>query len=204
MLVKKFEREGISKNVIAAFKKVPREKFVLPSYKTEAYEDTPLPILAGQTISQPTTVVLMLDALEVKPGMKVLEIGAGSGYNAALLGVLVGAKGKVFTTEIIEELAKFAKNNLKKAGLKNVKVLFFDGSKGYEDEAPYDRIICTAGAPRIPDVMVEQLKDDGILLIPVGPEYGQSMVRVRKIKGKVAHENLGSFIFVPLRGKYGR
>lgn len=193
-----------NKNVIEAFKKVPRELFVLPEYRADAYKDEPLPILAGQTISQPSTVVLMLDALEVRPGQKVLEIGAGSGYNAALLGVLVGTKGKVVSTEIIPELVQFAKKNLKSAGMTNVTVVKRDGSKGYAKEAPYDRIICTAAAPRIPKVLVDQLEDNGILLIPVGSGYLQKMIRARKAKGKLETENLGDYVFVPLTGEYGQ
>ncbi len=191
------------KAVISAFQKVRRELFVPEEYKKEAYIDEPLPIPAGQTISQPTTVVLMLDALEVKPGHKVLEIGAGSGYNAALLGVLVGEKGKVITTEIVPELVKFAKANLKKAGIKNVAIIHSDGSRGYAKEAPYDRIICTAAAPKIPDVLVRQLKEGGILLIPVGQMHAQRMIKARKLKGKLETSDLGDYVFVPLTGKFG-
>ena len=192
----------VSPRIIEAFKKVKRELFVLPEFKDDAYDDVPLPVLANQTISQPSTVVLMLDALQVRPGMKVLEIGAGSGYNAALLGVLAG-KGKVFSTEIVPELAVFATKNLKKAGIKNVKVVKWDGSQGYKKEAPYDRIICTAGAPKIPQVYIDQLKEGGIVLIPVGTTYNQQMIRAKKVKGKLEQENLGDYIFVPLTGKYG-
>lgn len=205
LLIERWESQKVvGKPVIAAFRKVPRELFVLPEYQDQAYLDEPLPIPAGQTISQPTTVVLMLDALEVRPGMKVLEIGAGSGYNAALLGVLVGPKGKVITIEIIPELAAFARKNLAKAGITNVTVVKADGSKGYAKEAPYDRIICTAAAPRIPQVLVNQLKDNGILLIPVGSGYLQKMVRARKVKGELETEELGDYVFVPLVGEYGQ
>lgn len=202
-LIARWEREGISKSVLAAFRKIPRELFVLEMYQEDAYADIPLPILADQTISQPSTVMLMLDALDVKPGMRVLEVGAGSGYNAALLGVLVGNTGKVTSTEILPELVAFARKNLKKAGITNVTVVHHDGSKGYAKEAPYDRIICTAAAPRIPDVLVKQLKEGGIILIPVGPAYGQEMVKGKKFKGELLTEKLGGFIFVPLMGKHG-
>ncbi len=205
LLVEKWESERAvsSKSVLDAFKKIKRELFVPDEYREQAYVDEPLLIPAGQTISQPTTVVLMLDALEVKPGQKVLEIGAGSGYNAALLSVLVGEKGKVITTEIVPELVKFAKANLKKAGVKHVVVVHSDGSMGYAKEAPYDRIICTAAAPKIPDVLVKQLKEGGILLIPVGPTYAQRLVKARKVKGRLETEDLGDYVFVPLMGKYG-
>ena len=192
-LIKQFEKMKINKRVISVFKEVLREKFVLPEWKEMAYEDTPLPIMAGQTISQPTTVVLMLDALEIKEDNKVLEIGTGSGYNAALLSKL--AK-EVYSIERIKELAEMARNNLKKT--KNVKVIHADGKKGYEKEAPYDRIIVTAAAEKIPDILLEQLKDNGILLMPVGPEYGQELIRVRKKGKEYYHEKLGGYVFVPL------
>ena len=196
ILARRFEKMGISKRVISAFKQVPREEFVLPEWKEAAYEDSALPIIAEQTISQPSTVVLMLNALEVREGMKVLEIGAGSGYNAALLSKLTG---KVYSIERIKELAEFAKKNLKKAGIKNVKVIHADGKKGYAKEAPYDRIIVTAAAERIPEILLKQLKDTGVLLMPVGPEYGQELIRVRR-KGKdYLYEKLGGYVFVPLR-----
>ena len=195
-LIIQFERIGISKKVITAFKQVPRQEFVLPEWKKEAYEDTALPIMAGQTISQPSTVVLMIDALEVSKGMKVLEIGAGSGYNAAILSKIAG---KVYSIERIKELAKFARQNLKKTGIKNVTVINADGKKGYAKEAPYDRIIVTAAAEKIPETLLKQLKDGGILLMPVGPEYGQELIRARR-KGKdYLYEKLGGYIFVPLR-----
>ncbi|MEM2916476.1 MAG: protein-L-isoaspartate(D-aspartate) O-methyltransferase [Candidatus Woesearchaeota archaeon] len=204
-LVEKWESGAAvrDKRVLDAFKKIRRELFVLDEYKDQSYVDEPLPILAGQTISQPTTVVLMLDALEVRPGQKVLEIGAGSGYNAALLSVLVGKNGKVITTEIVPELVEFAKNNLKKAGISNVKVIHSDGSIGYAREAPYDRIVCTAAAPRIPKALKDQLKEGGILLIPVGSMYAQRMIKARKVRGKLETEDLGDYVFVPLIGKFG-
>jgi len=192
------------KRVIDAFKKVKREDFVLAAFRSDAYEDVPLPILKEQTISQPTTVVMMLEFLELKPGLKVLEIGAGSGYNAALIAEIVGEKGLVVTTEVIKELADFAEENLKKAKIKNVKVLHTDGSKGWPTNAPYDRIICTAAAPKIPDIYIRQLKEGGIIVIPIGPQYGQSMIKGKKVKGKLETDNLGSFMFVPLVGKFGQ
>lgn len=191
-----------NKKIIDAFKKVKREDFVVKEYIREAYEDVPLPILQLQTISQPTTVVIMLQALNVKPGMKILEIGSGSGYNAALLSVLVGSKGSVYTTEIIPELADFAKNNLKK--FKNVRVIHSDGSAGFKQEAPYDRIICTAAARTIPKPLIEQLKLNGIIVIPVGPKYGQKMVKGIKKKDGLETRSLGNFMFVPMTGEFGK
>lgn len=189
------------KRVLDAFKKVKRERFVLKGFISDAYEDKPLPILAGQTISQPTTVVLMLQALEVGPGMNILEIGAGSGYNAALLSVLVGKNGKVHTTEIIPELANFAKYNLK--NFRNVVVHKCDGSKGLEEYAPYDRIVCTAAAPEIPKPLISQLKERGMIIIPVG-EYTQKMVKGIKKGTKLETIPLGEFMFVPLKGEFGK
>ncbi len=156
-------------NILKAFEKVKREDFILKEYRNKAYADIPQPILAGQTISQPTTVIIMLEALEVKQGMEVLEIGSGSGYNAALLSYLAGANGKVYTIEIIHELAEFAKQNLKK--FKNVTVYERDGSVGLPEFAPFDRVICTAATSKIPEPLVEQLKEGGIIVIPLGPSY---------------------------------
>ena len=147
----------------------------------------------------------MTQALELKARQKVLEIGTGSGYQAALIAYIIGSKGKVLTTEIVPELAEFAKANLKKAKIKNVTVMQIDGSLGYEKEAPYDRIMITAASPKVPEHLLKQLKDKGILVVPVGDLYGQEMLRIRKAKGKgkVKSESLGRFAFVPLKGKEG-
>ena len=193
----------IDKKIINAFLKVPREKFVLEEWKWDAYDDTPLPILADQTISQPTTVVQMLQHLELKRGQKILEIGAGSGYNAALMGKILGKEGKVISVEILPELVKFAKENLKKAKIENVKIMKADGSRGCEKEKPYDRIICTAASPKIPEPWKEQLKRGGIILAPVGDKYGQVLLRIKRIGNNYEYEELGDYLFVPLRGKHG-
>jgi protein-L-isoaspartate(D-aspartate) O-methyltransferase len=206
LLIDYWKKEGIVRNpaVFKAFKKVNREFFVLKEFRSDAYKDVPLPIQKEQTISQPTTVVMMLEALELGPGMKVLEIGTGSGYNAALMAEIVGPKGKVITVERISELVHFAKENLKQNNIKNVEVIFGDGSKGYLKEAPYDRIICTAAAPEIPEVLASQLKERGVIVIPVGPLSGQVLVRARMVKGELHPEKLGDFMFVPLKGKFGQ
>lgn len=188
-----------SKKLLDAFKKTPREDFILKEHLNQTYTDIPLPILEGQTISQPTTIMLMTQALEVREGQKVLEIGTGSGYQAAILSELVGKKGKVFTLEIIQELVKFSRKNLK--NYKNVQVIESDGSLGYEKEAPYDKIIVTATCPEIPKKLLEQLKFNGILVVPVG-KFSQEMLVIKKEK-QLQIKNLGSFVFVPLRGKYG-
>ncbi|MBL7055198.1 protein-L-isoaspartate(D-aspartate) O-methyltransferase [Candidatus Woesearchaeota archaeon] len=192
------------KKVIEAFKAIPREKFIPQEQVKEAYGDYPLSIGKGQTSSQPTTVMLMTEALELKEGDKVLEIGAGSGYQAAIIAKIVGSKGKVITTEIIPELAEFAQKKIKKLKIKNVKIVNYDGSQGYKKQSPYDKIIVTAACPKVPPPLLEQLKGNGILVAPVGPVFlGQSMLRIRKIRNEFEEENLGSFAFVPLKGKYG-
>lgn len=195
LLIERWERIGISKKVIAAFKKVPRENFVMKEYKQEAYEDIALPIIEGQTISQPSTIVHMLDLLDVKENSKVLEIGAGSGYNAALLSKLT--KKKVITVERIEKLAELAKKNLKRSKIKNVEVIHADGAKGHKKEAPYDRIIATCGAKEIPKAWKDQLKEKGILVAPIG-YHEQEMIAAKKTKGELKTEKKGLFRFVPL------
>ena len=190
--------------VIKAFKAVPRENFIRDGFENEAYGDYPLPIGFGQTISQPTTIAIMTQALELKKGNKVLEVGAGSGYQSALIANIVGNKGRVIATEFISDLAEFAKNNLAKSNIKNAEVINCDGSLGYKKEAPYDRCIITAACPKIPHPIIKQLKDGGIVVAPVGSlVLGQSMLKVKKKGRKLTTENLGSFVFVPLKGKYG-
>lgn len=202
-LIKYWEENKIitNKRVLEAFEKVPRENFIPKELRNEAYGDYPLNIGFGQTISQPTTVMIMTQALDVKEGNKVLEIGTGSGYQSAVISILVGKKGKVYTTEIIKELYEFAKNNLKP--YKNVKVFNVDGSQGLPRYKSYDGIITTAAAPKIPPPLIEQLKNNGRLVIPIGSPYEQDMIKVIKKGRNLIKENLGSFIFVQLRGKYG-
>jgi len=202
ILTEKFMTMGIDKKIISAFDKIKREDFILEEYKDEAYEDAPLPILAGQTISQPTTIIIMLNALELKENDKVLEIGAGSGYNAALLGEIC-KKGNVISIEYIKELADFAEKNIKKANLKNVRIIQGDGTKGYAKEAPYDKIICTAAIPEIPWGWIEQMKEGGIVVAPVGPQFSQKMTKLKKLKRGNEITDMGNFIFVPARGEHG-
>jgi len=188
------------KKLIKAFQEIPRENFVDNSYLDEAYGDYPLPIGMGQTISQPTTVMIMIKAMELKPTDKVLEVGAGSGYCAAIMSKL--AK-KVITTEIIPELAEFAKKNMEKNKIRNVEVIEYDGSQGYKKEMPYDKIMITAACPSIPKPLTEQLKENGIIIAPIGGFFDQTMVKGIKKKGKIETYSLGYFRFVPLKGKYG-
>lgn len=192
----------IGENVLEAFEKTPREEFVLPEYREEAYEDRPLPIPSGQTISQPTTVALMTEALDVEEGNIVLEVGAGSGYQAAILSKLVGP-GHVYTTEIIPELVEFARKNLEKLKIDNVTVIHADGSVGLPAYAPYDRIIVTAAAPSVPDRLIIQLKENGILIIPVGSVYDQEMFKIVKSDEGLQKTSLGNFMFVKLKGEMG-
>lgn len=192
-----------SKNIEDALRKYKREFFVPENLKYLAYKDFPISIGYNQTISQPSTVVIMTEALEVKKGEKVLEIGTGSGWQAAILSYLVCEKGFVYTIEIIHELVEFAKNNLKKLKIKNVEVFEGDGSLGLKEKAPFDKIIVTAACPDIPKPLLEQLKIGGIMVIPVGNLYLQDMLVIKKSKDKIEKKSIGSFMFVPLVGKYG-
>ncbi len=171
----------------------------VPSWlKHMAYVDSPLPIGSGQTISAPHMVAMMSEALDVKPGQKVLEVGTGSGYQAAVLSVL-GAK-HVYTVERIGSLAERARKTLHKLGYDNVSVLLQEGTLGYAREAPYDRIIVTAGAPRVPKALSGQLAENGILVIPVGDRRVQRLLLIEKKRGELIEKNLGDCVFVPLVG----
>lgn len=193
-----------SKDVEKALYSVPRHLFVPKHLRELAYRDSPLSIGHNQTISQPSTVVTMTETLKAKPGMKVLEIGAGSGWQAGLLGCLVGPKGHVFTLDVIKELVQMAKRNLKTAKIKNVEVIHNDGSMGLPKHAPFDRIIVTAACSSIPPRLFEQLKPNGRMVVPVGDIYIQNMYVVTKNnKGGMEMEEMGKFMFVPLVGRCG-
>ena len=192
-----------SRDLERALRAMPRHLFVPKELLSYAYNDEPLHIGYEQTISQPTTVVIMTEALDVKKGHNVLEIGTGSGWQSAILSYLVGKDGTVFTVERIHELIKTAKTNLKKMGANNVKVIEGDGSKGLKRHAPYNRIIVTAASPNVPDSLKEQLKIGGKMVIPVGKKI-QTMMLIKRIsKDKFKEKKLGSFSFVPMIGKYG-
>lgn len=200
-LIKHLKQDGIKdKAVLSAIAKVPREDFVPDYLKSRAYEDIALAVGYGQTISQPYTVAFMLQSLELKSGDKVLEIGTASGWNAALISIIIGPKGKIFTTEIIPELAESAKSRLKK--FKNIKVIATDGSIGLKKYSPFDKIIVAAACPKIPKELISQLKENGILVAPVGPQHEQELIKITKSK-IIKTEILGNFVFVPLRGKRG-
>ncbi|MFA5795104.1 MAG: protein-L-isoaspartate(D-aspartate) O-methyltransferase [Candidatus Brocadiia bacterium] len=186
--------------VIRAFLKVPRHLFVLPDDIRCAYEDHSLPIGYGQTISQPFIVAYMLEHLELKGHEKVLEIGTGSGYQTALLSELTR---DIYTVERIAELSELAQQRLNKMDIKKVFYKISDGTLGWPEKAPFERIIVSAGAPKVPDALIEQLADGGFLLIPVGSERHQEITRVRRQGTKIITENIGSCVFVKLIGKQG-
>jgi len=188
--------------LLAAFEATPREKFILKKDSYNAYGDYPLSIPCKQTISQPTTVMLMLQALEIAEGMNILEVGAGSGYQAALLSKMTGASGLVITIEYFRELADFAESNLKKSECTNVNVIQGDGGLGFEAEAPYDRIIVACACPSVPPPLLEQLKTGGIMVIPTKKRMYEDMQVIKKTAAGVKTESIGCFTFVPLRGKY--
>jgi protein-L-isoaspartate(D-aspartate) O-methyltransferase len=186
--------------VLGAIASVPREAFVDPDLADRAHEDEPLPIGEGQTISQPLVVAAMASALELEPDDRVLEVGAGSGYAAAVLGRLAA---EVHAVEIREPLARRAAENIAAAGVGNVHVHLADGRLGWPEAAPYDAISVAAGAPEVPEPLVAQLAPGGRLVMPVGPSPdGQRLVRLRRSAGGVVtREDLGAPVrFVPLVG----
>ena len=203
-LVEKLKMEGHikTKAVEKAFLETPRELFVPEKLKGYAYVDTPLEIGNGQTISAPHMVAIMCEALDLRKGQKILEIGAGSGYHAAVVSKLIGDKGHLYTIERFPSLAEGAKKNLEKAGIKNVTVEVGDGSEGLQKYAPYDSIYVTCAAPCIPQPLVEQLKDPGKLLIPVG-QFISKLELLEKKNKKIIEKDLGGCAFVPLVGKHG-
>lgn len=203
-LVEQLKIEGriCTKEVERAFLEIPRENFVPESIKRYAYLDTPLEIGNSQTISAPHMVAIMVEALDTKKGHKILEIGAGSGYHAAIVSKLVGEKGHVYTIERFPILAENAKKNLKNTSITNVTVEVGDGSLGLPKYAPYDRIYVTCAAPCIPPPLIEQLKDKGKLMIPVG-QMISTLELIEKVGDKIISKDLGGCAFVPLVGKHG-
>lgn len=187
-----------------AFRDVSRENFILEELRDRAYEDMPLPLLRGKTISQPTTVMIMTSLLELQSGEKVFEIGTGSGYQAAIIAKIVSDKGKVVSTEVVPELVQFARENLRKANINNVDVFEEDGSRGIKEEAPFDKIIITSACKEFPKPLLDQLKPNGIIVGPVGNRHEQEMIKGIKDKdGHLQLEFLGQFLFSPMYGKSG-
>ncbi len=186
--------------VLAAMAKVPRHLFVAEELRSRAYDDNPLPIGEGQTISQPYMVALMVEALGLKGKEQVLEIGTGSGYEAA---VLAGLCAQVFSIEVVEELAVRARVVLASLGYRNVSFHVGDGTLGWGEHAPYDAVVISAGAPCIPRPLIRQLKLDSSLVVPMGEEELQILVRIRKERGGLSEEYLGGCRFVKLMGTYG-
>lgn len=197
MVNTQIKKRGIrQERVLQAMLRVPRHLFVPPEYQKEAYEDYPLPIGEGQTISQPYIVAFMTEMAEIKPKDKVLEIGTGSGYQAAVLSLLTD---KVFSIEINDNLAKKAAETLSRLGFNQVRIRCGDGYLGWPEEAPFDSIIVTCATDRIPPALFEQLKEGGRLVIPLGhPDSLQILTLVRKIKGKAEVRKLMEVRFVPM------
>jgi protein-L-isoaspartate(D-aspartate) O-methyltransferase len=194
-LIEKLEKRGIGEEILKVIEKVDRKDFILEKNLNEVYEDHPLSIGYGQTISQPYTVAFMLQELELKKGDKVLEIGTGSGWNAALISDIIGEEGKIYSVEIVKELAETAKEKLK--NYKNIVVLNIDASHGLAKYAPYNKIILTAAPKKIAEEFKEQLADEGILLAPVG-EHIQKLIKIKREKNKFTETENGNFVFVPL------
>lgn len=189
-----------TKKVKDAMLAVARETFVPKQYARLAYEDLPLPIGAGQTISAPHMVAMMTEFLDVADGMNILEIGTGAGYQAAIIAG-INKSGKLYTMEVVGELAERAQQNL--AGCKNVEVVAGDGSLGLPEHAPYDRILVTCGCPDVPEPLIEQLKPNGKLVAPIGGYLEQRLVLVTKNRETETMDLGVSCMFVPLVGKHG-
>ncbi|MHA2363436.1 MAG: protein-L-isoaspartate(D-aspartate) O-methyltransferase [Candidatus Hodarchaeales archaeon] len=209
-LAESYLRSKYAKNqtVADAFLSVPREEFVLPKQRRSAYQDTPLPLMKQQTISAPHMCVLILSYGKFSPGHRVLEIGTGSGYQAALMAEMVKPTGQVYTIERIMDLAEFAQQNLEKTGYaESVTVIAGDGTEGWPepDIPPFDRIIITAAGPQIPPPLIEQLKINGSLHMPLGQPFRfQEWIEVEKISETEIRKRTHTGVsFVPLIGKYG-
>jgi len=196
MVEQQLKTRGIKdERVLAAMAKVPREEFVPVDARPSAYEDGPLPIGYDQTISQPYVVAFMTEQLCPKRGDRVLEIGSGSGYQAAILGELVA---EVYTIEIVEPLAKSAEATLQRLGYNNVHIKVGDGYKGWPEEAPFDAIIVTCAPEKVPQPLVDQLKDGGRMVIPVGERFAQQLYLLEKKNGQLKESVTLPVRFVPM------
>lgn len=201
MVDEQLRRRGIrDAAVLTAMERVPRHEFIPEQSRREAYRDCPVLIGEGQTISQPYIVAAMTEALQVQPTSKVLEIGTGTGYQAAVLGELAR---KVYSVERHASLAATAQQVLRQLGYANIEIVVGDGSLGLPEHAPFDRIIVAAGSPDIPPVLLQQLADGGRMVIPVGPQDVQMLKVVRRAGSEFISSNLDACRFVPLIGKHG-
>ena len=201
MVEEQLRPRGIrDERVLTAMAKVPRDAFVAPEDAPNAYGDSPLPIGAGQTISQPYIVAAMLETLELRPQDRVLEVGTGTGYEAAILGELTA---EVWTIERQPELAETARALLQRLGYANVHVVQGDGSRGLPDQASFDKILVAAAAPRIPEMLIEQLADGGKMIVPVGTRQEQQLQLIRKTSDQVTVTPRDLCRFVPLVGEQG-
>lgn len=199
------ERQIVSRGIcnprlLAAMRQIPRHLFIPPPYDSSAYEDCPLPIGNGQTISQPYIVALMTELLDPRKDDCILEIGAGSGYQAAILAALTK---KVITIERIPAVADLARSNLTKVGITNARLVIGDGTIGYPADAPYNGILITAATPQIPQPLIEQLAEGGRLVAPVGGRDFQELIRLRRVQNRIVESSHGGVRFVPLIGTYG-
>jgi protein-L-isoaspartate(D-aspartate) O-methyltransferase len=202
MVDEQIARRGLREpRLLAALGEVPRHLFVPEEYRFAAYDDCPLPIGFGQTISQPYIVALMTSLLELRGAERVLEVGTGSGYQAAILGRLAG---EVHTIEFVPELALRAEKLLRELRFTNVHVHSGDGSLGWPQDAPYAGIVVTAAPAQVPRPLLEQLEEDGRLVLPVGGSGFQLLEFWRRRRKKFAHQVITAVAFVPLRGKYGK
>jgi protein-L-isoaspartate(D-aspartate) O-methyltransferase len=196
-LIFSLRRHGVTdKAVLTAFERTPREKFVEQTFQDRAYADSALPITCGQTISQPSVVGIMTQALDVTPRCKVLEVGAGSGYQAAILSHLAR---RIYSVERHRDLALTARNRMTELGLSNVTIKTGDGTRGWPEQAPFDRIMVTAAAEDPPSTLLEQLRPGGIMVLPVGQsDEVQQLIRIEKTDNGLAYQELSEVLFVPL------
>jgi len=192
-------RDITDEKVIRAFNLVERDKFVPDEFKKNSYEDHPLPIGDNQTISQPYIVALMVQLLKLEGNEKVLEVGTGSGYETAILCQIVK---DVFTVECIDALSRNAQKILNETGYKNIHFKIGDGTQGWPQEAPFDRIIVSAASSKVPEPLLDQLNDPGRLVIPVGDRFNQNLIVINKEDGRLQTSNICGCSFVPLVGKY--